>query len=194
MRHIHIEPLAVDRAIARLIANNTTPSVEQGARALTWIADERILYVCTACLWATAKYRGSDRIRADHLAACVVAANVLPHLLKAIVDQKRPDRCMVHSPRRGIPRSGRAWDAFPSGHAVHVGALASGLSWMHPRHIRLIWGVGGLLAATRVIVLAHWASDVVAGLAAGIAIERLLRAVAKTRLRRSHLPATRPDA
>lgn len=104
MRHIHIEPLAVDRAIARLIANHTTPSVEQGARALTWVADERILYGWTACLWVAAKYRGhSDRIRADHLIACVVAANVLPHLLKAIVDQERPDRCMVHGPRGGFP-------------------------------------------------------------------------------------------
>lgn len=70
----------------------------------TWVADERILYGWTACLWVAAKYRGhSDRIHADHLIACVVAANVLPHLLKAIVDQERPDRCMVHGPRGGFP-------------------------------------------------------------------------------------------
>jgi hypothetical protein len=32
---------------------------------------------------------------------------ILPHLLKRLIDQKRPDRCMVHGPRRGIPRSVR---------------------------------------------------------------------------------------
>lgn len=192
MRHVHVEPLPVDRAIARWIANHTTPPVEQTARVLTWAADERILYGWTVCLWAAAKFRGrSERIRADHLIACAVAANVLPHLLKAIVDQKRPDRCVVHGPGRGIPHSGRAWDAFPSGHAVHVGALASALSWMHPQRSRLIWGVGGLLAATRIIVLAHWASDVVAGLATGIAVERLLRPVTRARLHR-HRPPVHP--
>jgi hypothetical protein len=35
-----------------------------------------------------------------------VVTAILPHLLKRLIDQKRPDRCMVHGSRRGIPRSG----------------------------------------------------------------------------------------
>jgi len=191
MRHLHVEPLPIDRTVARFIADWTTPAVERGARVLTWAADERLLYAVSALLWLAARRRRSStnprdrRIRADHLASCAVAANILPHLAKAVVDQKRPDRSEVHGWRRGIPRSGNAYDAFPSGHAVHVGALASALSWIYPRHAGLFWTTGGLLAATRVLVLAHWTSDVVVGVAAGVAIERLLRPLTKARLRRS---------
>src|SRR4051812_15803686 len=125
MRHLHVEPLPIDRATARLIADRTTPEVERGARVLTWAVDEHLLYALSAVVWIAARRAGSSpnprakRIRADHLALCVVAANILPHLAKAAVDQERPDRCEVHGPRRGIPRSGKAYDAFPSGHAVH---------------------------------------------------------------------------
>jgi undecaprenyl-diphosphatase len=190
MRHLRVEPLPIDRAAARFIAGRTTPAVERGARALTWAADEHVLYALTAVLWIAARRAKSStnprarRIRADHLALCVVAANILPHLAKAVVDQERPDRCEVHGPRRGIRRSGNAYDAFPSGHAVHVGALASALSWIYPRHAGLFWTTGGLLAATRVLMLAHWASDVVVGLVSGIAIERLFRPLTRARLRR----------
>ena len=55
---------------------------------------------------------------------------------------------MVHGPRRGIPRSGKPYDAFPSGHAMHVGAVASAVSWCparcrdhgHYRPPRSPWG------------------------------------------------------
>src|SRR6185369_510445 len=36
-----------------------------------------------------------------------------------------------------------------------------------------IWAVGGGLVLTRIVLLAHWTSDVVAGLAVGAALERL---------------------
>ena len=40
-----------------------------------------------------------------------------------------------------------------------------------------IWAVGGGLVLTRIVLLAHWTSDVVAGLAVGAALERFLRCV-----------------
>jgi hypothetical protein len=50
--------------------------------------------------------------------------HVLPHILKAIIEE-RPDRCTVsgHLARRSVFRESE--DAFPSGHTLHVGALAS---------------------------------------------------------------------
>jgi hypothetical protein len=38
------------------------------------------------------------------------SAGVLPDLIKHSVNRKRPDRALVHGYRRGIPRSGNAWD------------------------------------------------------------------------------------
>src|SRR3954469_19949405 len=116
-----------------------------------------------------------ERRQTDHLALSVVVTAILPHLLKRLIDQERPDRCMVHGARHGIPRSGKAYDAFPSGHAMHVGAVASAVSWAYPRSAPIAWGLGGLIAATRIILLAHWTTDVLAGLAMGALAERCLR-------------------
>ena len=96
-------------------------------------------------------------------------------LLKRLIDQERPDQCMVHEPRQGIPRSGKPYDAFPSGHAMHVGAVASAVSWAYPKSAPVAWGLGGLIAATRIVLLAHWTTDVLAGLAMGALVERCLR-------------------
>ena len=68
-------------------------------------------------------------------------------------------------------------DAFPSGHAVHIGALASAATGLPPAQRNAVWAVGGAVVLTRIVLLAHWISDVVAGLAVGAAVERLLRFV-----------------
>ena len=75
----------------------------------------------------------------------------------------------------GVSFSGKREDAFPSGHALHMGALASAAGTLPagPRRAIRIFAVG--LSLTRVVVLAHWASDVVAGFALGAVLERLLR-------------------
>lgn len=185
MRQIKVEPLPPDKVVARLVERNTTQAIERISRVLTWAADEHLLYALSAGLWVASRYGHSGRrqVAADHILASVVVANLLPHLLKNVVNQRRPDRCMVHGPRHGIPRSGKANDAFPSGHAMHAGALASAVSWLYPNYKGLAWTVAGAVAATRVIVLAHWLSDVAVGFAVGVAIERLARPLTRARLR-----------
>ena len=176
MARWHFGATKLDRRIAKAVARNTSPAVERPARLLTWAADEHVLYVVAAGLWLAAR-AGDERERrqTDHLALSVVATAILPHLLKRLIDQERPDRSMVHGRRHGIPRSGKAYDAFPSGHAMHVGAVASAVSWAYPWSAPIAWGIGGLIAATRIVLLAHWTTDVLAGLAMGALVERCLR-------------------
>ena len=76
---------------------------------------------------------------------------------------------------RGVPFSGKRNDAFPSGHAVHIGALASAASDLPANQRNMVWSIGTGLVLTRIVLMAHWASDVAVGLAAGAIIERLLR-------------------
>ena len=71
--------------------------------------------------------------------------------------------------------SGKPLDAFPSGHAIHVGALASAATVLPPAKRYLVWSIGAGLVLTRIVLLAHWTSDVIAGLAIGAAVERLAR-------------------
>jgi undecaprenyl-diphosphatase len=58
---------------------------------------------------------------------------------------------------------------------VHVGALASAASRLPRRQRNAAWLIGAGLVATRIILLAHWTSDVIAGLAIGVVCERWLR-------------------
>ena len=58
---------------------------------------------------------------------------------------------------------------------LHVGAVASAVSWAYPKSAPVAWGLGGLIAATRIVILAHWTTDVLAGLAIGALVERCVR-------------------
>jgi membrane-associated phospholipid phosphatase len=170
-----IHETKLDRQVARALAHHTNPAVERLSGKLTWVADEHLLYGLAAGVWLLSR-RGSahERQQADQLVVSVAATALLPHLIKRLVDQKRPDRCMVPACRRGIPKSGRPLDAFPSGHAMHVGAIASVVSRIAPKAAPLAWTASVLIASTRIILLAHWVTDVLAGLALGACVERLL--------------------
>jgi len=48
--------------------------------------------------------------------------------MKHLFTQERPDRWSMEAHLRGAPFSGSPLQAFPSGHALHVGALASAAS------------------------------------------------------------------
>jgi undecaprenyl-diphosphatase len=178
MALVTVRPTATDIAIANSIASHTDPPTEEVAEVLTWGADEHILNALAAAWWLYARSQSRpERRTTNHVLLTTLVASALPHLLKAVFDQERPDRLTVRGHWRGVPISGKQFDAFPSGHAVHVGALASAASRLPRRQRNVVWLVGAGLVATRILLLAHWTSDVVAGLAIGATIERLLRRV-----------------
>ena len=179
MKHLRVRPTKADIALAEAVARRTTPLAERQAQAMTWLADEKLLFAASFALWLASK-RGSarQRLRADHLLLTVLVSCAVPHLLKRVIDQERPDR-QIRRWGHGIPKSGRRLDAFPSGHAMHIGAIASAVSWIEPRAAPWVWAGGVAIACTRIVLLAHWASDVIVGLCAGAALERLLRPISE---------------
>src|SRR4051812_20522389 len=68
-----------------------------------------------------------------------------------------------------------AYASFPSGHATTAFALAFAISavWPHLRTVMLIYAV--MIAATRLVLLAHHPSDVVAGALLGVIGAMLVR-------------------
>lgn len=176
MALVTVKPTSADVAIARAIARNTEPGLEQTARALTWGADEKILLVLAVAGWLGTRGK-SERLRhiGNHALLVTITASLLPHALKLFFDQTRPDRRTVVGHIHGISFAGKPKDAFPSGHALHMGALASAAGSLpsRPRAVTRAIAVG--LSMTRVAVLAHWASDVLAGFVIGAVTERLLR-------------------
>jgi hypothetical protein len=126
--------------------------------------------------WLASRGRSDVLRRAgNHALFVTIAASLLPHGLKAVFDQTRPDRRTVVGHLHGVSFSGKRNDAFPSGHALHMGALASAAGTLPALPRRAIQTVAVGLSLTRILVLAHWASDVVAGFALGALLERLLR-------------------
>jgi hypothetical protein len=176
MALFRIRPTRADIEIAERISDLTGPEVEQFAKILTWGADEHVVCALAAAWWLYCRRRSAqDRADSNHILLTTVAVSLLPHLLKSVFDQKRPDRVMIRAHLRGVPFSGKPLDAFPSGHAIHVGAMASAATVLPSGKRNLVWAIGMGLVLTRIVLLAHWTSDVIAGLAIGAAVERLLR-------------------
>jgi membrane-associated phospholipid phosphatase len=176
MAPIRVRPTRADVLIANAIAGHTGPSTEEAAELLTWGADEHVICALAAGWWLYSRGKsGHERRVADHILITALVASALPHLLKTVFKQERPDRRTIQGHWRGVPFSGKRFDAFPSGHAVHIGALASAASRLPAKQRNFVWSVGAGLVLTRVVLLAHWASDVVIGLAVGALTERILR-------------------
>ncbi|WP_315796734.1 MULTISPECIES: phosphatase PAP2 family protein [unclassified Bradyrhizobium] len=173
---IHVEPTKADRIIADVAARTTEPRLQKLARGLAWGADEKVWLALTSVAWLVTRGQ-SSRVRATttHALLVTVAASALPHALKAIFDQTRPDRTTLRGHLHGVAPSGHAQDAFPSGHALHMGALYSAAGPLPARARIAVRSAAVGLSITRVMLLAHWASDVVVGFMLGAALERSLR-------------------
>ena len=171
------------------IAHNTNSGLEHAAQSLTWGADEHVLLALAAVGWIYTRLRKPQKGPiADHVLIVSVATAALPHILKSLFDQTRPDRLTVSGHWRGVPYSGRPHDAFPSGHAVHMGAFASAAGLLPPASRRLARSIAVTLSLTRVALLAHWASDVAAGFTLGVIVERLFRPLTLARSRQRARP------
>jgi hypothetical protein len=173
---IDVPPTETDLRVARAVARNADPASQQIARALCWAADEKLLLALAAASWISSRGRSEPLRRAGNHALLVTAAvSLLPHGLKLMFNQTRPDRLTVIGHLNGISFSGKPRDAFPSGHALHMGALAAAAGTLPPGPCRAIQALAVGISLTRVAVLAHWPSDVAAGFAIGALVERLLR-------------------
>lgn len=171
-----VRPTKPDVLIARAVARHNDRRAEIVARRLTWGADEKILLVLAAAGWIATRGKSEALRRAgNHALLVTVAVSLMPHAMKSVFDQTRPDRETVLGHVHGISFSGKRDDAFPSGHALHMGALASAAAALPPAPRRAIRAIAVALSLTRIVVLAHWASNVVAGFALGAVLERLLR-------------------
>ena len=64
--------------------------------------------------------------------------------------------------------------SFPSGHSTTAGATAVVLAFLFPGQARLILGLGIGVALTRILLDAHFPSDVIAGLTLGAVFTLIL--------------------
>jgi lipid A 4'-phosphatase len=98
------------------------------------------------------------------LFASIAAAGIAADLLKVIFGRARP-KLLFGADFYGFTWFG--WNAdhwsFPSGHTATIVALLTALWWLWPEHILLYLLAGTIVAASRVVVGAHFLGDAIAG-------------------------------
>ena len=98
MAIVTVPPTRLDIAVAKTIAAHTEPRIERTAQLLTWGADEHILCALAAGWWLFCRSKGAAKRHAsDHILVTTLVASALPHILKAVFDQERPDRTTIRA-------------------------------------------------------------------------------------------------
>jgi hypothetical protein len=131
---VTLPPTRLDLAISERCVRAATPARERSLQVMTWLADEKIVLGAVGLFWLHANLRPrADEVRheANRMLLSAVIAGLLPHLLKYVVNRRRPDRTLVHGPgmvsrvpaKHGIPfhpgmrcilgPSGARWRGLP---------------------------------------------------------------------------------
>ena len=145
MAPITVRPTQVDVEIADAIAAHTGPRTEQAAELITWGADEHVLCALAVGWWLYSRSgESASRCASNHVLMTTLVSSALPHILKKMFDQERPDRLTVraigveyHFPESGstlfrlaTPCISAPWHRlrafFPAGNATRCGRSVQG--------------------------------------------------------------------
>jgi undecaprenyl-diphosphatase len=150
-------------------------------------SDWSILLAAALCLGFALRARRAARWRdavlwrnaaglAGFVLAALLASGIAANVLKWGLGRARPSISDGVAPFGFDPIATSAgWASFPSGHATTIVALAVALGFVWPRLRLAFLSLALWVAVSRVMVGAHWLSDVVAGAALGAATVYALR-------------------
>lgn len=96
---------------------------------------------------------------------CVVIPSLVALVVKIVLARARPSLWLGSSLYgfQWLKFHAPFW-SFPSGHTVNIMGLVFGASWLYPRCFKPLLGIGLLVVATRIALLAHYLSDVLAAM------------------------------
>ncbi len=104
-------------------------------------------------------------VRLGYMFAAVALTGLADSIIKRLIGRVRPSAL---GPFAFEPLSWRSeYASLPSGHATNVFATLVAVGLIFPRARPLLWAYALVIAASRVIVSAHFPSDVLAGAAFG---------------------------
>jgi membrane-associated phospholipid phosphatase len=125
----------------------------------------------TAAWWKNRTRKGIRALMYSNLAAylflSVALSGLSANIIKRIIGRARPIYFDDLGPFHFSAFSGSRFESFPSGHSTTIGALFMAFALLAPRYRIAFFLLAVFLGMTRVIVGAHYPSDVIAGLAYG---------------------------
>jgi len=114
---------------------------------------------------------------AAFLLAAVALSGLANDLVKALVGRSRPGLLISHGVYGFKPFTNQYYYAsFPSGHANTIAALCYGLGVVTGRFKHILLSIALAVMASRVIVGAHFPSDVLFGAYLGVVVTKLIAA------------------
>jgi membrane-associated phospholipid phosphatase len=104
-------------------------------------------------------------VRLEFIFVAIALPGLAVTIVKRLIGRVRPS---VTGPFAYVPFSWRPdYASMPSGHATTAFAAAIALGAIWPRARPLLWLYAVVIAASRVIIAAHYPSDVIAGAVVG---------------------------
>ncbi len=104
-------------------------------------------------------------VRLGYIFVAIGLPGLVNTIVKRWIGRERPS---LHGPFAYVPFSWRPeFASFPSGHTTTAFAALVAIGSVYPRLRPLLWTYALLIAASRVVVTAHYPSDVLAGAATG---------------------------
>ena len=114
--------------------------------------------------------------RAGFLIAVLAVSGLASQVIKHLFGRARPSLIDMVGPFHfDLMALQSTYASMPSGHAVSAFAMAVSLGWMAPRLRWPLLGLALLVAISRVVISAHYPSDVLAGAGLGTACAIALR-------------------
>lgn len=98
----------------------------------------------------------------------VALSGIIGNIVKRIIGRARPPLFDAEGAFHFKWFSGHLYESFPSGHSTTDGAMAMALAVLFPSIRIPVLILGGFLALTRIMVGAHYLSDVIAGYSFGL--------------------------
>ena len=178
------ELLELDKFIYRGVASAPTPSLDEGFRRLSKVADNSVLWFGTAGALALLCGRRGRRAALNGVVAIGLASSSVNLGLKSVARRNRPDREDAAVPgERHVPMPEST--SFPSGHSASAFAFSEAVSSASPTIGVPVRVMSAAVAYSRVHTGVHYPGDVVVGVLIGMTVGEIAPRVVDLLVKRS---------
>ncbi|OHV75361.1 phosphatase PAP2 family protein [Ensifer sp. LCM 4579] len=178
---LHALQELVDLPVAEFFRAQRGTTLQQIASFLTQFGKAQFMLVPSLVVFLAFRFRWRRpawALRAWFVFVSVAAAGIFVDVLKVVFGRTRPKMFFSDGVHHfSYFRFGADYYSFPSGHAVCAMAFAVALAIVMPRYRAISILAGLALASTRVIVTAHYVSDVVASAVIAVVTVLAIRAI-----------------